>query len=192
MTRGSPPRLIMQTDTDALRYPIGRRVPRTSYTAESRAAAIKDIENVPASLRRAVAGLSDAQLDTPYRPGGWTARQVVHHLADAHVVMYARVRMALAEDNPAVTLWDEDRWAELPDSKSMPVDLSLQIVDSVHARFVNLSKMLPPQQFARTLRHPVWGVIPADELVELWAWHGKHHVAHINAVRALRSATSSS
>lgn len=167
----------------ALQYPIGKRVPRMAFSSESRAAAIGEMAALPANLRRAIAGLSDAQLDTPYRPGGWTVRQVVHHLPDAHVVLYARTKIALTEDNPAVTLWDEVEWAELPDATAMAIDASLSMADAVHARFVHLLGMLTPDQFRRTLRHPLWGVIPVDDLVEICAWHGRHHVAHICALR---------
>jgi hypothetical protein len=171
------------TDAMALRYPIGQRVSRDTFTSESRDAAFAAIRDLPAALRHAVFRLSDAQLDTPYRPNGWTVRQVVHHLADAHVVMYARVKLALTEDNPPVTLWDEVEWAELLDSREMPIDVSLAIVDAIHARFAALLALLTPHQLGRTLQHPVWGTIPVDELVELCAWHGRHHVAHISGLR---------
>jgi hypothetical protein len=170
------------TDALALRYPIGKRAPRTVFSRASRSAAIDDIAELPPNLRQAVAGLSVAQLDTPYRPGGWTVRQVVHHLADAHVVLYARAKIALTEDNPPVKMWDEVTWAELPDA-AMPIDASLAIVDATHARFVYLLNMLMPDQFGRTMTHPMWGVIPLDELIEICAWHGKHHTAHICALR---------
>lgn len=179
----------MQPDNDsstnmlALCYPIGKRTPRTVFSSESRKAAIDAIAEMPANLRQAVAGLADAQLDTPYRPSGWTVRQVVHHLADAHMILYARAKIALTEDNPAITLWDEVNWAELLDAKSMAIDASLGMGDAVHARFVHLLRALTADQCGRTLRHPVWGVIPIDELVEICAWHGKHHVAHICALR---------
>lgn len=172
-----------ETDRQALRYPIGTRTPRTSFSSASRQAAIDEIASLPDSLWHAVAGLSDVQLDTPYRPAGWTVRQVVHHLADAHVVIYARVKIALTEHEPPVTLWDEIEWAELPDAKTMAIHASLAILDAVHARLVHLLNLLSPGQFERTLRHPVWGTIPVDELVEICAWHGRHHVAHVRALR---------
>lgn len=179
------PNMTSSTDMLELQYPIGKRVHGTGkvFTSASRRAAIDDIAELPANLRQAVAGLTIAQLDTPYRPGGWTVRQVVHHLADAHVVLYARAKIALTEDNPPVKMWDEDTWAELPDAKAMEIDGSLAIVDAVHARFVHLLNLLAPDQFGRTMQHPVWGVIPLDELVEICAWHGRHHTAHICALR---------
>jgi len=179
------PDVASSSDMLALQYPIGKRVhgTETTFTSASRSAAIDHIAELPAKLRRAVAGLTVAQLDTPYRPDGWTVRQVVHHLADAHVVLYARARIALTEENPPVKMWDEVTWAELPDARDMPIDVSLTIVDSVHARFVHLLNLLTPDQFGRTMQHPVWGVIPVDELVEVCAWHGRHHIAHVCALR---------
>lgn len=170
-------------DITALQYPIGKRTPRTAYSSESRAAAISDIAELPAKMRQAVAGLADAQLDTPYRPDGWTVRQVVHHVADAHVVLYTRAKIALTEDNPPVKIWEEIPWAELPDAREMPIHVSLTILDAAHARFAYLFQRLTPDQFARTMQHPVWGTIPVDELIELCAWHGKHHTAHITGLR---------
>lgn len=174
---------VTSAELTALRYPIGERATRTVLSSEARAAAIEEIENLPADLHRAVAGLTDAQLDTPYRPDGWTVRQVVHHLADAHSIIATRVRTALTEDDPPVKMWDEVPWAELPDAKAMPIDVSLSIVDAVHARFTYLLRALTPKQFARTSRHPDWGTIPVDYLVDLCVWHGKHHTAQISALR---------
>jgi hypothetical protein len=169
-----------------LRYPIGTFAPRTSFTAESRAGAIASIERMPANLRRAVAGLADAQLDTPYRPGGWTVRQVVHHVADAHMVLYTRVKVAQTEDNPPVKTWDEVTWAELVDAKRMPIDGSLAILDAVHARLVHFLETLAPDRFSRTTTHPDWGVVSIDGLVDLCRWHGDHHTAHISELRKQR------
>jgi len=171
------------TEMLSLRYPIGERVRRATHTRASRAVAIDDIAALPANLRQEVAGLTDIQLDTPYRPDGWTVREVVHHLADAHLVLCVRAKVALTEDCPPVMLWDEVTWAELPDATTMPIETSLAIVDAVHARFVFLLKALAPHQFDRSINHPVWGVVPVDELVEICAWHGKHHIAHITALR---------
>lgn len=167
----------------ALRYPIGEHEPRTVFSSTSRGAAIDDMAQLPANLRRAVAGLTIRQLDTPYRPSGWTVRQVVHHLADAHMILYVRAKIALTEDTPPVKTWGEAPWAELPDATAMPIDDSLALVDAVHARFVYLLKALTPEQFGRTMSHPERGVIPIDELVSLCAWHGRHHTAHISELR---------
>ena len=177
--------MTSSTDTLSLQYPIGQRVHGKGrvFTSASRRTAIDDIAELPANLHQAVDGLTNDQLDTPYRPGGWTVRQVVHHLADAHIVLYARAKIALTEGNPPVKMWDEVTWAELPDATTMPIDVSLAIVDGVHSRFIHLLNLLKLDQFGRTMQHPVWGVVPLDELVEVCAWHGKHHIAHIRALR---------
>ncbi len=174
---------MTDAELEVLRYPIGRREQSTGYTTASRNAAIDDIAVLPASVRQAVAGLDDAQLDTQYRPGGWTVRQVVHHVADAHIVLYVRTRIALTEGNPPVKLWDEVTWGELPDALTMAIDASLSILEALHARFVHLLARLTSEQFGRCMQHPLWGVIPVDELVEICAWHGRHHVAHIRRLR---------
>lgn len=174
---------MTDAELETLRYPIGRREQRAEYSTASRNASIDDIAALPASVRQIVAALADTQLDTPYRRGGWTVRQVVHHVADAHLVLYVRARIALTEDNPSVKVWDEVTWAELPDARTMPIDASLSILDAVHARFVHLLARLTPEQFGRTMQHPMWGVVPIDELVEICAWHGRHHAAHIRTLR---------
>jgi uncharacterized damage-inducible protein DinB len=166
-----------------LRYPIGKRVPPASYTAESRAAGLRTIADTPANLRRAVAGLTDAQLDTPYRPGGWTVRQLVHHVADSHMNAYIRTRLALTEENPPVKPYDEAKWAELADAKTMPVDGSLAIVDALHARWIHLLRSLPASAFERTMFHPEHGKITIDALIAIYAWHGPHHTAHVTELR---------
>jgi hypothetical protein len=169
-----------------LRYPIGPHAWPRSYCEESRAAAIAAIEAAPANFRRVVTGLTDAQLDTAYRPGGWSVRQLVHHLADAHMVLYTRAKIALTEDNPPVKTWDEQSWAALPDSTSLPIDGSLAILDAVHARFVHLLKTLTPEQFARAMSHPDWGIVSIDGLIDICAWHGRHHTAHASELRRRR------
>jgi uncharacterized damage-inducible protein DinB len=178
---------MSSADLTTLRYPIGKRATRGLLSTEERAAAISEIMRLPADLRRAAAGLADAQLDTPYRPDGWTVRQLVHHLADAHAVMTTRIRTALTEDNPPVKMWDEVPWAELPDAKAMPIDVSLSMVDALHARMTYLLRALTPDQFTRTSRHPEWGTITVDYLVDLCAWHGKHHTAQISGLRERNS-----
>lgn len=169
--------------THSVQYPIGERVRRTEFSDASRADAVASIERTPANVRRAVDGLSDAQLDARYRPGGWTLRQVVHHLADAHAIISTRVRTALTEDSPRVKTWDEAPWAELSDAKSMPIDGSLAILDAVHARLVYLLGTLTPDQWRRTMVHPEWGIFSIDDLIELCSWHGAHHTAHISELR---------
>ncbi len=171
------------TDTPDLRYPIGKRVPRNTYSAASRAAAITAIADTPSNLRRAVTGLTNEQLDTPYRPGGWTVRQVVHHVADSHMNAYVRLRLTLTEDTPPVKPYDEAKWAELPDAKKMPIDGSLEMIEAIHARFVYLVKTLTPEQLDRAMLHPEHGALTIDGLLEIYAWHGKHHAAHVTELR---------
>ena len=165
-----------------LRFPIGEFVMPSSVTPQLRTAAISAIADMPARMREAVRGLSEAQLDTPYRPSGWTVRQVVHHVPDSHLNAYVRVKLALTEDNPTIKPYDQDAFAGLPDQK-LPVDVSLSLVDSLHARWVAVLKALTPQQFARPLYHPEIGAITIDYLVQTYGWHSRHHVAHITRLR---------
>lgn len=151
-------------------------------TAAERAGAIDAIAAAPAALRAAVAGMTDADLDTPYRPGGWTVRQVVHHLPDSHMNAYVRLKLALTEERPTIRPYDEARWAELPDSRDVPVEVSLALLEALHLRWVALLRALPPASFERTLIHPEWPEpMSLDRLVALYAWHGRHHVAHVAA-----------
>ena len=165
-----------------LRFPIGEFVMPGSVTPQLRTAAITAIADMPARMREAVRGLSDAQLDTPYRPGGWTVRQVVHHVPDSHLNAYVRVKLALTEDNPTIKPYDQDAFAGLADQK-MPIDVSLSLLDSLHARWVVVLKALTPQLFARPLYHPEIGAITIDYLVQTYGWHSRHHVAHITRLR---------
>jgi uncharacterized damage-inducible protein DinB len=166
-----------------LRYPIGPYQARTSLEPAERAEAISQIEDVPKRLRAAVSGLTEAQLDTPYRPGGWTVRQVIHHLPDSHMNSYVRIKLALTENEPTVKPYEEDLWAKLSDSRDTPIDVSLALLDSLHRRWEILLRSLRPEDFARRLRHPVAGVMTLDNLVHHYAWHGRHHVAHITSLR---------
>ena len=165
-----------------LRFPIGEFVMPTPVTPTLRADAIAAIAELPVKMREAVRGLSEAQLDTPYRPGGWTVRQVVHHVPDSHLNAYVRVKLALTEDNPTIKPYDQDAFAGLPDQK-LPVDVSLSLLDSLHARWVVVLKALTPQQFARPLYHPEIGAITIDYQVQTYGWHSRHHVAHITRLR---------
>lgn len=176
----------MSADMTALQYPIGKRAPPPTYSSESRRAVIGDLAELPVKIRQAVAGLTDAQLDTAYRPGGWTVRQVVHHVADAHLILYTRAKIALTEKSPPVKVWEEIPWAELPDAREMPIEDSLTILSAVHSRFVYLLQRLTPDHLTRTMQHPAWGTIPIDELIDLCAWHGKHHTAHVTGLRERR------
>jgi hypothetical protein len=154
-------------------------------TDARRAACVTRIAAAPAALRAAVAGLSDAQLDTPYRPGGWTVRQVVHHVPDSHLNAYVRIRLALTEDTPTIKPYEEARWAELPDARSLPVEASLTLLEALHARWVTLLGGLGAADGARRLRHPEHGrLMTVDELIAMYAWHGEHHVAHVTSLRA--------
>jgi len=166
------------------RYPVGKFDSKAPLTAASRAAAIADIAALPGTLRAAVAGLDDAQLDTPYRPDGWTVRQVVHHMADSHLNAFTRVKLALTEDNPTIKPYDEKAWAELVDARTMPVACSLGIIEGMHQRWVTLLGSLGDAHFARTVVHPEHGrMMSIDYLTALYAWHCRHHVAHITELR---------
>ena len=169
--------------SDALRFPTGRFEATGELFDAERQRFIDAIAEAPAELRRAVAGLDDTQLDTPYRPEGWTVRQVVHHLPDSHVNGYTRFRLALTEDEPAIRVYDESRWAELPDARTAPPELSLALLDAVHGRWVALLQSLGPPDFARTFRHPEWGLVSLDFGLALYAWHGRHHTAHVTRLR---------
>jgi uncharacterized damage-inducible protein DinB len=166
-----------------LRYPIGRMERKPSLTATERRAAIDAIAGAPQKLRAAVAGLTDAQLDTPYRPGGWTVRQLVHHVADSHLNAYTRVRLALTEDNPTIKPYDEQKWSELPDVRALPASVSLDLLDHLHERLVFTLRATAASDFARTLTHPANGPMTIDALVSTYAWHGRHHTAHVTALR---------
>lgn len=164
------------------RYPIGRYDRPEALDGRARGAALAALRAAPAALRAAVAGLGDDQLDTPYRPGGWTVRQVAHHLPDSHLNAYVRMKLGLTEAEPTIKPYDENRWAELPDAAG-PIDASLDLLDALHRRWVALLEALPPEAFERTLRHPELGVLRLDQLLGVYAWHGRHHVAQVTRLR---------
>lgn len=167
-----------------LRYPIGTFERRDALSADERRTMIETIAAAPSRMREAVAGLSDAQLDTPYREGGWTVRQVVHHVPDSHLNAYVRLKLALTEDDPLIRPYDEMRWAALPDSRDTPLDVSLTLLESLHARWVTLFRSMKDADFRRTLRHPDHtGILTVDWLVAMYAWHSRHHVAHVTSLR---------
>lgn len=166
------------------RYPVGPYQPRLTLTSDERRAMIDQIAATPARMREAVAGLEDAQLDTPYREGGWTVRQVVHHVPDSHLNAYVRLKLALTEDAPTIKPYDEAEWAKLPDARDTPVEVSLALLESLHVRWTNLMRAMPEEDFARKLHHPEHGVRTIDWLVSLYAWHGRHHTGHITSLRA--------
>jgi uncharacterized damage-inducible protein DinB len=161
-----------------LQYPIGRFTLPDSTTAQQRQTWIREIARAPQELRAAVAGLSQEQLDTPYRPGGWTVRQVVHHVPDSHINAFIRFKLALTEDQPAIKPYDEARWAMLPDA-ALPVEASLDLLDALHLRWVCLLEAMSEREYQRTFAHPESGVWRLDQYLAQYAWHGRHHVAHI-------------
>ncbi len=170
-------------DAADLRYPVGKfKFPET-VSAEDRQKFIEQIAETPARLRAAVSGLTGEQLDAPYRPGGWTVRQVVHHVPDSHMHSYARFRLALTEDEPTIKSYKEDRWAELLDARTGPVDVSLALLGALHERWVVLMRSFTEADWKRTFRHPELGSIRLEQNAALYAWHGRHHVAHITGLR---------
>ncbi len=165
---------------EQLRFPTGRFTSPSDYSEATRLVLIDEIAALPKQLRDATEDLTDEQLDTRYRPEGWTLRQVVHHLADSHLNAYIRFKLALTEDNPTIRPYFEDRWAELPDGKIDPIDLSLDILEAVHRRWVIVLHNMEPVDFKRTYVHPEYGkTIPMDENLAIYAWHCRHHLAHI-------------
>lgn len=165
------------------RYPIGKFTFDGSLDELQRKKFIDDIEQEPAALRAAVKGLSDQQLETPYRDGGWTVRQVVHHVPESHMNAYIRFKLALTEDEPTIKPYMEDRWAELADVRSTPPAVSLALLDSLHNRWVRLLHTLRPEDWKRTFRHPELGVVSLEKNLAIYAWHGRHHTAHITELR---------
>jgi len=165
------------------RYPIGKFERRDSLRPEERSAMLDQMAAAPARMRDAAFGLTAAQLDTPYREGGWTVRQVVHHVPDSHLNAYIRMKLALTEDVPTIKPYDEAWWAQLDDSKTTPIETSLTMLASLHDRMLRLIRSMKPEDFQRQLRHPESGTMTIDSLIALYAWHGRHHVAHITSLR---------
>lgn len=170
------------TETD-LRYPIGKFERPPSLTTGERGKHIESIAEMPARFAAAVAGLSATQLDTPYRPGGWTVRQLIHHVPDSHMNAYVRFKLALTEDEPTIKPYDEARWAELADSKATPIEKSLALLENLHARWVPLLRSLNATEWERKFRHPDLGEMRLDQNLALYSWHGRHHTAHITSLR---------
>ena len=169
------------------RFPIGKFHYNGPPAAEQRQQFIDEIAQTPANLRTAIQGFSEAQLDTPYRDGGWTVRQVVHHVPDSHLNSYVRFKLALTEDEPTIKPYAEDRWAEMADTKATPVEVSLTLLDSLHDRWVRLLQSLSPEDWKRSFRHPEVGLMTLEKALALYAWHGRHHVAHITELRKQKS-----
>jgi DinB superfamily len=164
------------------RYPVGKFVPEENLSDARRAELISQIAEAPVKLREAMKGLDEKQLDTPYRDGGWTVRQVAHHLPDSHMNAFIRFKLALTEDFPTIKPYDEKRWAELPDAKSS-VEPSLTLLESLHSRFVTLLKAMSPADYQRKLNHPELGEVVLEKYLGLYAWHGRHHVGHVTELR---------
>ena len=165
------------------RYPIGKFAYDVPPTEQQRLELIDSIEQAPAALRAAVKGLSLEQLETPYREGGWTVRQVVHHVPESHMNAYIRFKLALTEDEPTIKPYMEDRWATLPDVQSTPVDVSLALLEHLHVRWVRLLRSLKPEDWKRKFRHPEMGIVTLEKNLALYSWHGQHHVAHVTSLR---------
>ena len=169
--------------SEDLRYPVGDFAGPVEQTPQQRRAMIAVIAALPENLRSAVSGLNDAQVNTPYREGGWTVRQLVHHVADSHINAYVRVRRALTEDWPAVSAYDEKLWAELPDARTLPILVSLQLLEALHRRWVALFESLTEEQWQRGYVHSEDGRQKLADVVQVYAWHCRHHVAHVTELR---------
>ncbi len=169
--------------TPDLRFPVGKFKFPDAVSAAEREKFITEIVETPQRMRSAIQGLTEQQLDTPYRPGGWTVRQVVHHVPDSHLNSYVRFRLALTEEEPTIRPYHEDRWAELADARSAPVEVSLTLLEALHLRWVQLLRSLSDDDWKRTFRHPDLGLISLEKNAALYAWHGRHHVAHITSLR---------
>ncbi len=165
------------------RYPIGKFESPAEVTPTLRNKAIEEIASTPINVRAVVQGMNDAQFDTPYREGGWTVRQVIHHLADSHVNAYIRWRLALTETEPTIKPYEEAAWAKLEDAAHAPVEVSLRLLEPLHDRWVRMLRAVKPEEFARTFRHPEHGVRTLDWMLFLYAWHGRHHTAHITELK---------
>jgi len=166
-----------------LRYPIGKFTYDGTLTEDQKQKFLDDIARTPANLRAAVKGLSQQQLDTPYRPDGWTVRQVTHHVPDSHLNAYVRFKLALTEQDRTIKPYAEDRWAQLADTQATPVEVSLALLDSLHDRWVRLLRSLKPEDWKRTFRHPELGLVSLEKNLAIYSWHGRHHVAHITSLR---------
>ena len=169
-------------DLEHLRYPVGP-MPRSSapLDARTREEYLGILADLPARVRALTGGLTNAQLDTPYRPGGWTVRQVVHHLPDSHLNAYVRMKLAVTEDTPLVKTYEEDRWAELPEARGAPIAMSIDLLDALHRRWVGFLRALPEREWRKSFSHPQWGIVSIEESLGMYAWHCRHHAEHIRA-----------
>ena len=174
---------IATTMSNNLQYPVGKFEITPGTTHEQRRALIESIAQTPARLRTAIANLSTNQLDEPYRPNGWTVRQVVHHLSDSHLNGYTRFKLGLTEAEPTIKPYDENRWAMLEDGRSADPEVSLALLDALHKRWVLVLSSVKPEDFTRRINHPESGILSLDALLQGYEWHGRHHVAHITSLR---------
>ncbi len=172
----------VQDSTD-LSFPTGRFQRPAKLDPDARARAIDIVTATPSRLRQAVRGLTNEQIETPYRPGGWTVRQVVHHVPDSHLNAYCRFKLALTENEPTIKPYEESLWAQLPDVQAVPIETSLTLLDTVHERWVAILRGMKPSDFDRMLVHPESGRQSLDQVLALYAWHGPHHIAHITKLR---------
>jgi hypothetical protein len=177
---------VSDIELEQLKYPVGRFNVKGELPAGGHAELIESLAGVPARLAEAVQGLTAAQIDTPYREGGWTVRQVVHHVPDSHLNAYIRFKWGLTEENPTIKTYHEDRWAELVDGRTAPIDMSLSLLEAVHKRWDFLLRGLTESDFQRTIDHPEWGAMQLTTLLRLYEWHGRHHVAHVTNLRSRR------
>jgi uncharacterized damage-inducible protein DinB len=173
----------MRINMTDIQYPIGKFQLPEKVSDQDRHLFIQQIEEAPTKLRSALADLNQEQLDTPYREGGWTVQQVVHHLADSHMNAFVRFKLAMTEDQPAIKTYSQERWAELSDAKTAPTETSLALLEFLHKRFVALLRSMSAADFACTMNHPEQGIVNLDRYLSLYAWHGRHHVAHITSLR---------
>ncbi len=165
------------------RYPTGRFTPDANPSPEIRSRHIEAIGALPQRFRKAVLGLTDSQLNTPYRDGGWTVRQLIHHVPDSHMNAYIRCKLALTEETPTIKPYDQEAWANLPDSALTPVEVSLSLLEAVHGRWVRLLRALKPEEFLRKFNHPETGMQSVNSTLAFYAWHGNHHLGHITVLR---------
>jgi hypothetical protein len=175
------------TDIEMLKYPVGK-MPRvqTPLDRGTREQHLRTLDDLPSRFRSLVSGLSEAQLEMPYRPGGWTIRQVVHHVPDSHMNAYVRMKLAATEEAPTIRTYEEQLWAELPDGKSAPVEISLALLDAVHRRWLTFLRTYPETNLQRVFVHPAWGPVTIDEGIAMYAWHARHHTAHIEQALAMQ------
>ena len=169
--------------SDSLRYPIGKFQFPNGVSDSERETLLQQIADTPAKLREAVAGLDDEQLATPYRPDGWSVRQVVHHIPDSHLNSYVRFKLAVTEESPTIKAYDEAAWARLDDAQNASVETSLQLLESLHERWLQFLRSLGPDELARSFKHSELGSVTVEQNIALYAWHGRHHVAHITSLR---------